>query len=60
MKEGDRVAQLVLERVRVGEHWIWAIVLTNLVDLYTGGCGGGSVRRKCKGSRWVWEHRIEQ
>ena len=60
VKEGDRVAQLVLERVReaIDTGWWWAWKLTCRADLYSGDCRGRGAGRKRQRRWWLWEHRM--
>lgn len=64
VKEGDRVAQLIIERVSGllvllfwGGYWVWDL-LTVSIDLYTGGRSCRGTGRECERSWRVWEYRL--
>ena len=58
VKEGDRVAQLVLERVCSLQHGILGIADFG-IDIYPGDTSCGRARGKCA-RRWrLWEYRLD-
>jgi deoxyuridine 5'-triphosphate nucleotidohydrolase len=62
VQEGDRVAQLILERVRriyatlIPSRAFPSRVLT-CIDLHSGSRGRGGIGRECPRSWWIWKHR---
>lgn len=61
IKIGDRIAQLVLERVchpAMSYPWVW-YVNRGHPDLYSRYCGSREFRRECPRRRWVWKHRLK-
>ena len=60
VKVGDRIAQLVLERV--GGSWMPFEHLESSLcyaDLHAGNRGSGGVGGECQRGRRLWEHRIK-
>lgn len=60
VKEGDRVAQLILERVREAfePDWWWIWKVTSRIDIYPRDCRGRGAGREPQSCWWLWEHGI--